>query len=365
MKDYINPHLIVESSRVEPGVVSWKSPSNLALIKYWGKYDRQRPRNPSVSFTLDSAYTETRIEYGPREQKITPEIELEFFFDDQPHAAFKERLQKFLGSITDVYPFLKQLKLVIRSSNSFPHSAGIASSASAMSALALCLCSIEEALFQPQQDESSFFRKASFIARLASGSACRSVYPQLAFWGEHGEVADSSDYFAIPFEKEVHPVFKSFQNDILIVSKKEKSVSSSAGHALMEQHPYADTRYKQANKQIHLLIRALKNGEIEEAGRIIENEALTLHALMMASNPSYILLQPGTLDVIRLVRQFRKDTNTPLYFSLDAGPNPHLLYPLSEKNKVQDFIQNELIRYCDLERHISDQVGQGPQKIES
>lgn len=363
MQDYVNPKLILETTDLEDGEVAWRSPSNLALIKYWGKFDRQQPKNPSISFTLDKAFTEMAIKFSPRQKKADEQIDLSFFFEGQKHAAFEKRLQKFLSSITDIYPFLRQLHLTIHSSNSFPHSAGIASSASAMSALALCLVSIEQLLFNNPLDEQSFYRKASFIARLASGSACRSVYPYLAFWGNHGEVKGSSNLFAVPAEEMVHPLFKTYQNDILIVSNKEKSVSSTAGHALMEQNPYAEARYRHANQRIHQLLRALQTGDIEETGRLIENEALTLHALMMASNPSYILLQPATLDAIQQIREFRESEKVPVYFSLDAGPNPHLLYPLQWKEKVTDFIQNHLVRYCDLQEHIADQVGKGPEKL--
>lgn len=363
MEKFFNPKLIIETTDMEAGETGWKSPSNLALVKYWGKFDRQRPKNPSISFTLDKAFTETTVSFSPRQRKWDEQIEITFFFEGQKHAAFENRLRKFLYNITDVYPFLRQLHLVIKSSNSFPHSAGIASSASAMSALALCLVSIEQQLFDNPLSETEFFQKASFIARLGSGSACRSVYPFLAFWGTHGEVTDSSDYYAVPAEDWVHPIFKSYQNDILIVSNKEKSVSSTAGHALMEQHPYADARYRQANQRIHFLLSALRAGDVEEAGNLIESEALTLHALMMASNPSYVLMQPDTLEVIRLLRAFRESEKVPVYFSLDAGPNPHLLYPNNFKEKVTDFIRQELVKYCDLQEHIADQVGGGPKPI--
>ena len=32
-------------------------PSNIALIKYWGKYEGQIPANPSISFTLSNCKT--------------------------------------------------------------------------------------------------------------------------------------------------------------------------------------------------------------------------------------------------------------------------------------------------------------------
>ena len=93
---------------------------------------------------------------------------------------------------------------------------------------------------------------------------------------------------------------------------------------------------------------------------ITESEALQLHALMMCSNPSYILMKPNTLRIIEAIRSFRNETQIPLCFTLDAGPNVHLLYPESEAEKVEQFIKDELASYCTDGRWIADHVGDGP-----
>lgn len=360
--DYSNSKLVLETADLEPGVVSWKSPSNLAIVKYWGKHGDQLPKNPSISFTLENAFTETTLEY---QAKKVPgqEIALSFFFHDEPQPAFAKKIVQFFERLTPIFPFLRQLEFTIRSENSFPHSAGIASSASSMSALALCLCSLEDNLFQTLQDDGAFDRKASFIARLGSGSACRSVFPYLSMWGQHAEVESSSDLYAIPMEDRIHPVFKSFHDDILIVSAEEKSVSSREGHSLMEHHPYAETRYSQARQNIHFLLEALRGGDVEVFGRIAESEALTLHALMMASNPGYILLHPNSVTLIEKVRHFREESKVPLFFSLDAGPNLHLLYPESVIHEVRPFIESELLPLCQDQVYLPDWVGEGPEQL--
>jgi len=161
----------------------------------------------------------------------------------------------------------------------------------------------------------------------------------------------------------VHEIFSSFHDDILIVSKAEKSVSSRAGHALMDGNLYADNRYLQARQRFHDLLRILKSGDVEAFGRIAESEALTLHALMMTSNPPYLLMRPNSLQIIEKVQQFRKDTKQPLYFTLDAGPNIHLLYPDESKIAVQSFIHNELKQYCEDETVLPDFVGDGPVQV--
>ena len=362
MTDYKNPRLIIDSAQLEPGKVAWRSPSNLALIKYWGKYGRQLPQNPSISFTLDNAYTETSVEYRPK-KGVEEGIALEFFFDDQPREDFREKVLRFLESITDIFPFLKQLELTIRSFNSFPHSAGIASSASSMSALALCLCSLEHQFFGTLADDAAYRQKASFVARLGSGSACRSVFAQMGLWGETVELEGSSNLYAVPFQEQLAPVFRTFHDDILIVSKQEKSVSSRAGHGLMDNNPFAETRYQQARQRLHQLLDALQQGDLEVFGRITEDEALTLHALMMCSQPSFILMEANSLELIKRVRQYRQDTGHALYFSLDAGPNLHLLYPDEIKTEVQTFIKDQLSPFCENQAWIADHVGEGPLQL--
>ena len=362
MVDYKNPKLVIDTSGLEPGKVTWKSPSNLALIKYWGKHGVQLPKNPSISFTLNSAFSSTSMAFKAKESG-DQDVALDFLFNGEKNEAFAERLKKYLNSLTEIFPFLKQLELTVESQNSFPHSAGIASSASGMSAIALCLCSIEDQLFSTLSEDDAFDQKASYVARLGSGSACRSIFPQLAIWGEIGDVTGSSDYFAVPYSDEVHEMFRSFHNDILIVSKGEKSVSSSAGHDLMNENPFAEPRYQQARQRMHYLLMALKSGDLETFGRIVENEALTLHALMMASNPSYILMQPSSLDIIFKIRNFRKETNLPVYFSLDAGPNIHVLYPDSVAYEVKPFVEEQLLPLCQDQQYLPDWVGEGPEEL--
>jgi diphosphomevalonate decarboxylase len=356
--------LILDSSNpVAPGQITWRSPSNIALVKYWGKHSVQLPRNPSLSLTLASSCTDTMLQYEPRETPDDGQVELDFFFHEEENEAFRVKILEFLNSLAPTMPFLKQLKLTVRSGNSFPHSAGIASSASAMSALALCLCSLEDRLFGTLQDGNDFDQKASVLSRLGSGSACRSVFPHAAVWGATPFVPGSSDEYAVPVGELIHPMFKDFHDDILIVSREEKSVSSRAGHALMEGNPYAEPRYAQANARMGTLLEAMKAGDLPTFGKIVEDEALTLHALMMCSNPSYTLMRPASLAIIEKVRQYRADTGNPVYFTLDAGPNVHLLYPGEIITDVRKFIDDHLSEHCEDGYVQQDWVGEGPEEM--
>lgn len=343
------------------GNVVWKSPSNIAIVKYWGKFGQQLPKNPNISFTLSNAFTETSIQFNPKSSNFN-DISIDFKFEGKEQPAFKSKIESFLNSIKEELPYLSYFDLQIRSSNSFPHSAGIASSASSMSALALCLMDISKQV-DTELDTPTFLQRASYFARLGSGSACRSVYPYMAVWGKSNNIVNSTNEFAIDFSENIHQVFKTFKDAILIVSSDEKSVSSRAGHALMNNNLFAEARYSQANANMNALIPILASGDVENFGTIAEQEALTLHALMMCSSPSFVLMQPNTLKIIDLIKQFRQENGVYLYFTLDAGPNVHLLYPEQESQKVKAFIEQVLLDYCEDRKVIYDEVGTGAVKL--
>jgi len=356
--------LILDSSQtIEPGKVLWRSPSNIALIKYWGKHGVQLPRNPSLSLTLAASCTDMQVEYALREGTDDGQILLDFYFHEEENEAFRAKVHQFLSGLLPSMPFLKQLKLTIRTGNSFPHSAGIASSASAYSALALCICSLEDRFFGTLQDADDFDRKASELARLGSGSACRSIFPHAAVWGATPTVSNAHDEFAVQVGDQIHEMFHDFHDDILIVSREEKPVSSRAGHALMEGNPYAEPRYAQARSRLSTLFDAMRSGDLPAFGKIVEDEALTLHALMMCSNPSYTLLRPDSLAIIEKLRQYRADTGHQVYFTLDAGPNVHLLYPGELVVDVRKFIEDHLAEHCEDGFVQQDWVGEGPEEM--
>lgn len=360
---YSNPQGILDSSKIEPGMVRWKSPSNIALVKYWGKYGTQLPRNPSISLTLDAAYTETSIKYKARE-KMGQGLDVRFYFEDAENEAFGARVGNYLDAVLEIFPFLNQLSLEIRSHNSFPHSSGIASSASSMSALALCLCTLEERLLDVELGQKEFDRKASYVARLGSGSAARSIFPGAALWGKMNEVEESSDEYAIPLQERLHKDFAGFRDWIFIVSRQEKSVSSTKGHEMMNNHDFAEARYTQARKKAHFLLDFLRQGKVDEAGTLIEEEALTLHGLMMCSQPAYLLLEADSLRLIQAIQDYRKRTGVPVFFTLDAGPNVHVLFPESAQADVDTFLREKFPVYFEKGDVIQDRIGSGPIQLD-
>ena len=348
------------NSTLEKGKVKWSSPSNIALVKYWGKRENQIPENPSISFTLSNCKTITEVTYS---KKTGNDFSFDVIFEGEKNEAFKPKIQTFFKRIEVYVPFLRDFHFSIATSNTFPHSSGIASSASGMSALALCLMSIEMELGADYTEEY-FTKKASFLARLGSGSACRSIEGELVVWGQN-ESTQSSDLFGIKFDGDLHANFKDFQDTILLVDKGEKQVSSTVGHKLMYGHPFAQERFKQAHENMDKLKSVFATGDLENFVKIVESEALTLHAMMMTSMPYFILMKPNTLEIINKIWAYRKANNSKVCFTLDAGANVHVLYPEQEKEAVLQFIKNELSDYCQNQQFILDHVGNGAQLIKN
>lgn len=346
----------IDKKQVES--ITWQSPSNIALVKYWGKHGNQLPQNASLSLTLKNAFTETELRFWKSDNGLS----VKYFFDGMQHPTFEEKVVKYLNEIVRELLFLNGYHLEIHSRNTFPHSTGIASSASSMSALALCLVSMEEQVLGSKLDAKAFLQRASYFARLGSGSASRSLYGQWTTWGEIDSL-NSSDLYASQLELKVHVDFQHMCDAVLLVSSKKKKVSSTSGHRLMNEHPFAAARFKQAKTNLSILLSAMQSGDFDTFCRLVEDEALTLHALLMTSSADGLLMKPNSLEIIEAVRDFRQQTGTKVCFTLDAGPNVHLLYPMKEKEKVNHFIQSSLLQFCENQQWIDDEMGEGPQRI--
>ena len=322
-------------------MVSASCPSNIALIKYWGKYEKQIPANPSISYTLNNCKTNTSMEFVADEK-----FSVQTFLSGNEEKKFAEKIEKYFRNIEEFLPWILKGKYVIKTENTFPHSSGIASSASGFGAVAKCLMELEQQ-FSGLQDSDFKLRKASFLARLGSGSACRSLYDGLVVWGATKEVEDSSDLYALQYPNDqIHEIFKHFNDWVLLIHEGEKSVSSTVGHSLMNTNPYAERRFQEAHENFAVLKEILKTGDMQNFIKLVEHEALTLHAMMMMSEPAFILMKTGTLEVINKIWDYRKETGLPLFFTLDAGANVHLLFPADkDEDQIKEFIVKELLQF--------------------
>ncbi len=336
--------------------ITYQCPSNIALVKYWGKKSGgvQLPANASISWTLSNLFAKTTVS-----QEMASSLEVDFYLDGQLKENFVPKIKQFLDRIIPLAPELNNRKYTIHSTNNFPHGAGIASSAAGFGALALCFAELEGKFVSSSEE---FYARASEFARLGSGSACRSVYALPAVWGHHNDIPGSSDIHAVPFPFEIHENLKNWMDAVLIIDDGEKSVSSTEGHDLLKNHPYAEARFKQANTNLTRISECFVSGDVDTFMKIVESEALQLHAMMMSSEPYYLLVKPNTLAAIEKVWAFRRQTNTPVCFTLDAGANVHVLFPKSSEIQVKNFIETELLPYCKNQLYLCSDTGGLPIK---
>ena len=284
------------------------------------------------------------------------EFSVQTFLAGNEEQKFAEKIEKYFKNIEQYLPWILKGKYVIRTENTFPHSSGIASSASGFGAIAKCLMQLDAAFQEVYRKK--YHWKSLVLARLGSGSACRSLYNGLVVWGNTKEVEGSSDLYAVQYPNdEIHPVFKNFNDWVLLIHEGEKSVSSTVGHGLMKTNPYAERRFQEAHENFATLKDILKTGDLEGFIKLTEHEALTLHALMMMSDPAFILMKTGTLEVINKIWEFRRITGLPLFFTLDAGANVHLLFPNDiESDKIKIFIKQELLPFTQNGGVVKDEM---------
>ena len=131
----------------------------------------------------------------------------------------------------------------------------------------------------------------------------------------------------------------------------------------MHNHPFSESRFKQANDNLSKISIILQEGNIKSFISLVESEALTLHAMMLSSSPYFILMKPNTLEIINKIWEYRTANDSNICFTLDAGANVHLLYPENEKEAVNLFINNDLAVFCQKKQYIYDSIGLGAKRL--
>lgn len=280
--------------------------SNIAFIKYWGKADFEQniPLNDSVSMTLSDAVTTTTVEWDPALKDDVIYLNSERILDGRAL-----RISRYLDRIRDGY---YRMGARVASVNSFPAGTGIASSASGFAALATAAFA---AFGEDSPDEAEMTR----WARRGSGSACRSIQAGFVEW--KGGCDDQSSYS----EQLCGPGHWDLRDLVVVLSRKPKTISSSEGHRIAVRHPFMEARQEELAARILSLKGALATRDVATFGEIVEHEAMEVQAIMMSGRPSALYLQPDTIRLIHHLRSWREDEGVPVWFTLDAGPNLHVL----------------------------------------
>jgi len=289
------------------------APTNIALCKYWGKRDEELnlPVTSSLSISLGSLGTHTQVSVASKRDVIVLNGD-----KVKEHSPFARRLRTFL----DLFRPEPKLFFEVRTQNSIPTAAGLASSASGFAALVLAL----NGLFAWNLSSKDL----SILARLGSGSACRSVFSGFVEWKEGG-LADGMDSYAIP----LHEVWRDLRIGILTVSSEEKQISSrTAMQRTVKTSPLYASWPEKVASDLDRIKDGIRKKDFDSLGSTAESNALAMHATMMAAWPPVLYWLPESVGVLQKVWRFR-DEGMLIYFTMDAGPNVKILY-LSQDSEL-------------------------------
>jgi len=305
------------------------APSNIAFIKYWGKKDEilKLPENGSVSMNLNNLLTTTTIDFS--ETYKSDEV---LFNGTRPKNV--DRIINHLNLIRNLSRINLSAKVV--TNNNFPTAVGIASSASGFAALTVaCDAALNLNLSEKQ---------LSILARQGSGSACRSIPSGFIEWLD-GDTSETS--YAVSLYP---PDYWDIVDVVVIIDDNKKNTPSNTGQKSAQTSPFFPARLANTQNNIRKIKTYLADKNFKAFGELIETEALELHAVMLTSQPPLIYIAPQTLSLIKWVWKARKN-GLPIYFTIDAGPNMHLI--CEKKNcdnvvnllKEVNFIKQTIVNY--------------------
>jgi len=316
-----------------------KAPANIAFIKYWGKKDEKLrlPMNNSISMNLSEVYTTTSVEFSKNLKSDTLKIDGKF-----PEDKEKERVVKHLNLIRSLAK--TDLKARVESRNNFPKGTGLASSASGFAALTLAASGAAGLNLSEKE--------LSIIARLGSGSACRSLPDGFAEWKAGDSSETSYAYSLYP------PNYWDICDVIAIVGEASKKVSSTEGHVLAESSPFFRARISGMPKKVNEIKKALQEKDFTRFGEILEEEAVNMHAVMMTSKPALYYWLPETLITIISIIKWR-DEGLESYFTIDAGPNVHVIC----QAKYAPRIKRRLVKLNGVKRVVINKPSTGARLI--
>lgn len=289
------------------------APANIALIKYWGKRDASLnlPLNGSVSMNLSELSTTTTVQFSQlKKDEISLDGHVATAEDRERVIRHLDRIRKMAGT---------SLRARVVSRNTFPTGVGIASSASGFAALTLAATG---ALGLGLSG-----RPLSILARRGSGSAARSIPDGFVEWVVGKKDEDSYAFSLHP------PHYWDIHDVVVLVSRRTKKVSSTEGHSLAPTSPFFRARLRDIPRRLSSLKKALEEKDFSSFGRMIEEEALNMHAVMMTSNPPLLYWEPVTLQVMLIIFQMR-DEGLQAYVTLDAGPTVHVICQAADAKRL-------------------------------
>ncbi|UQB42820.1 diphosphomevalonate decarboxylase [Thiomicrospira microaerophila] len=288
---------------------------NIALSKYWGKrqVELNLPTNSSLSVSLPGLGTQTELSLvaGTEHQTWLNHQQLD------THNPFSQRLADYLT------PFCPAgLVFNIRTHNTVPTAAGLASSASGYAALVLAL----NDLFDWQLSDQHL----SILARIGSGSASRSIYNGFSIWHK-GTAENGMDSYA----EHIDQTWPALCIGLVKVNIEQKPIGSTAGMQQTVKHCDLYQAWpNQAERQVQQIHQAIQQRDFSQLGQLTEHNALSMHATMLATWPPILYWQAESIIAMQQVWQLRHQ-GIEVYFTMDAGPNLKLLFLEDNKKAVE------------------------------
>lgn len=315
------------------------APSNIAFIKYWGKKDAalRLPTHDNISMNLSNLLTTTTVHFDQIYKKDDIVIDGEQKEKDIAKViAHLERIRKK----ANIKSYAKVL-----SKNNFPSSTGLSSSASGFAALTLA-GTVSAGLTLTEKN-------LSILARLGSGSACRSIPSGIVEWKEG---IDSDSSYAVSLFSESH---WDIIDVVAVMSNEKKSVPTTEGHERAQSSIFYETRLKKIKKKIEICKQYIKKKQFNKFGELIEAEALEMHAVMITSHPPLLYWLPTTLILMKRVMQWRNE-GLACYFTINTGQDIHIICQKKDEkimlNKLHSMneIRKVIVNYPAEGAHITD-----------
>ena len=301
-------------NNISHGPVETYAPANIALCKYWGKRDDVLNLPMTASLSLSLGQYGSRVTLSAREGTDHISLNGRELTAAEP---FVVRVSQYL----DCFRHRGIEAFSLDAQNTVPTAAGLASSASGFAALARAIAEIHGWALSTKE--------LSILARLGSGSACRSVHDGLVEW-QAGTRADGMDSYAEPIDL----VWPELRIGIIMISAQPKAVGSREAMKLtVETSPLYSAWPSIVARDMQEMKRALRARDFDEVGSIAERNALAMHATMMGSAPPVVYWLPETLTAIHRIQDLRGD-GMKIYFTMDAGPNVKLIYRTQEEGEV-------------------------------
>lgn len=338
---------------LRPGCATAVAPANIAFIKYWGASDLARavPVNPSISMTLSECVSRTTVDFDPAsradDEVRIGRVEAPGGWAD-PGPSFSQRVLAHLAELRRRHGLESDRgHFRVVTENSFPAAAGMASSASGFSALAVAVAGALGA--EPTAEELSALARSS-----GSGSASRSVMGGYVEWSV--DPGDDGDDAEDPRARQLFPADHWRLCDVIaVVETGAKDVSSLEGHRRAPSSPYFERRLEELPRRLDTVRRGLAERDFDLLGSTVEEEAIDLHLIAMSSRPAVYYWSPATLAVLAAVRDLRRE-GVAAWSTMDAGANVHVITPPENEAAVADRL-GDILGVHSVYR---DHVGDGP-----